>query len=232
MGLLWRLSGKESACNTGDVSSISGSGRFFWRRKRLLTPVFLPGKSHGQRNLAGYGPCSCRKVRHALISIKNWKLWNDLYADTSLTTEPLDLHKLPDFSELLYKRLNNVTSRKLCGMLKICWIICSSTLWAIIDNFLRSFKYKEGWWINDQLILVSKCEFYPFPPQVYFIQSFIRILSRKFPSGSMVRAPHIHCWSPGSIPGWGTKIPQATWHSQKKKNLSEELQRKIIDVFS
>ena len=23
---------------------------------------------------------------------------------------------------------------------------------------------------------------------------------------------------PGSIPGWGTKIPQATWHGQKKRN--------------
>ena len=25
-----------------------------WRRERLTTPVFLPGKSHGWRNLAGY----------------------------------------------------------------------------------------------------------------------------------------------------------------------------------
>ena len=25
-----------------------------WRRKWQLTPVFLPGKSHGQRNLVGY----------------------------------------------------------------------------------------------------------------------------------------------------------------------------------
>ena len=25
-----------------------------WRRKWQPTPVFLPGKSHGQRNLAGY----------------------------------------------------------------------------------------------------------------------------------------------------------------------------------
>ena len=131
----------------------------------------------------------------------------------------------------LYKRLKNVTSRKLCGMLKMCWIICSSTLWAIIVNFLRSFKYKEGWWINDQLTLVSECEFYLSSPQVYFIQSIIRILSRKFPSGSMVRAPHFHCWSPGSTRGWGTKIPQATWHS-RKKNPSKELQRKIIDMFS
>ena len=27
-----------------------------WRRKCLPTPVFLPGESHGQKNLAGYSP--------------------------------------------------------------------------------------------------------------------------------------------------------------------------------
>ena len=27
-----------------------------WRRKWPSTPVFLPGKPHGQRNLAGYSP--------------------------------------------------------------------------------------------------------------------------------------------------------------------------------
>ena len=27
-----------------------------WRRKWQFTPVFLPGKSHGQRSLAGYNP--------------------------------------------------------------------------------------------------------------------------------------------------------------------------------
>ena len=29
-------------------------GRFPWRRKWQSTPVFLPGKAHGQRSLAGY----------------------------------------------------------------------------------------------------------------------------------------------------------------------------------
>ena len=28
----------------------------FWRRQWQPTPVFLPGKSHGQRNLVGYSP--------------------------------------------------------------------------------------------------------------------------------------------------------------------------------
>ena len=27
-----------------------------WRRKWQATPIFLPGKSHGQRSLAGYSP--------------------------------------------------------------------------------------------------------------------------------------------------------------------------------
>ena len=31
-------------------------GKIPWRRKWQLTPVFLPGKSHGERSLAGYRP--------------------------------------------------------------------------------------------------------------------------------------------------------------------------------
>ena len=31
-------------------------GKIPWRRKWLLTPVFLPGEFHGQRSLVGYSP--------------------------------------------------------------------------------------------------------------------------------------------------------------------------------
>ena len=31
-------------------------GKVPWRRKWQPTPVFLPGKSHGQKSLTGYGP--------------------------------------------------------------------------------------------------------------------------------------------------------------------------------
>ena len=47
---------KTSACNAGDPGSVSGLGRFPWRRKGQPTPVFLPGQSHGQRSLVGYSP--------------------------------------------------------------------------------------------------------------------------------------------------------------------------------
>ena len=59
-------SGKETTCDAGDTrdaSSIPGSGRLPWRRKRQPTSVFLPGESHGQGSLVGFGPWGHR-VRH------------------------------------------------------------------------------------------------------------------------------------------------------------------------
>ena len=50
MGFPGGSEGKESACNAGDSGSIPGLGRFPW------TPIFLPGETHGQRSLVGYGP--------------------------------------------------------------------------------------------------------------------------------------------------------------------------------
>ena len=35
-------------------------GKILWSRKWQLTPVFLPGKSQGQRSLAGYSPWGCK----------------------------------------------------------------------------------------------------------------------------------------------------------------------------
>ena len=35
-----------------------------WRRKWQPTPVFLPGESHGWRNLVGYSPQGLQRVGH------------------------------------------------------------------------------------------------------------------------------------------------------------------------
>ena len=54
LGLLWWLSGKESACNAGDMGLIPGFGRS--PEKEMATnSSILSGKSHGQRSLEGYG---------------------------------------------------------------------------------------------------------------------------------------------------------------------------------
>ena len=36
-------------------------GKIPWRRKWQPSPVFLPGKSHGQRSLVGYSPQGCKE---------------------------------------------------------------------------------------------------------------------------------------------------------------------------
>ena len=40
----------------GDRGSISGLGRFPWRRAWKPAPVPLPGESHGKRSLVSYSP--------------------------------------------------------------------------------------------------------------------------------------------------------------------------------
>ena len=47
-------------------------GKIPWRRKWQPTPIVLPGKSHGQRNLPGYSPWGCKelnKTEHTCTSI-------------------------------------------------------------------------------------------------------------------------------------------------------------------
>ena len=51
---------KNLPASAGDMGSIPGSERPPWRRKWEPTPVFLPGKSHGQRSLAGCSPWGCK----------------------------------------------------------------------------------------------------------------------------------------------------------------------------
>jgi len=49
---------KNLPVRAGDMSYrfYSWGGKIPWRRAWQSTPVFLPGKSHGQRSLVGYSP--------------------------------------------------------------------------------------------------------------------------------------------------------------------------------
>ena len=64
-GLPCWLSGKESTCQCRRCGFYPWAGRIPWRRQP--TPVFLPGKSHGQRSLVGYSP-GLQRVRWNLAA--------------------------------------------------------------------------------------------------------------------------------------------------------------------
>ena len=51
------------------------------------------------------------------------------------------------------------------------------------------------------------------------LEDQLRFTCGEFPGSPVVRTQRVHCWGPGSIPGQGTKIPQAAWHGQKKKKI-------------
>ena len=68
VGLPRWLTGKESAYQCRRCRFSPSVGKLPWRRKGQPTPVFLPGKSHGQRRLVGYSPCGAKRVGLDLIT--------------------------------------------------------------------------------------------------------------------------------------------------------------------
>ena len=57
-----------SAGDAGEVVCDLWVEKILSRRKWRPTPVFLPGKSHGQRSLEGYSPWGHKKVRYNLVN--------------------------------------------------------------------------------------------------------------------------------------------------------------------
>ena len=67
-GLPRWLSDKKSTCQCRRHGFNPGVRKIPWRRKWQPTPVFLPGKSHRQKSLAGYSPWGHKRVRHDLAT--------------------------------------------------------------------------------------------------------------------------------------------------------------------
>ena len=56
------ISSSRGSSRPRDRTLISCIGTIPWRRKWQPPPVFLPGKSHGQRILVGYSPQGCKEL--------------------------------------------------------------------------------------------------------------------------------------------------------------------------
>ena len=64
MVFLGRLSGKEPVCQCRRCGFNPWVRNILSRRKWQPIPVFLPAKSHAQKNLEGYSPWGCKRVGH------------------------------------------------------------------------------------------------------------------------------------------------------------------------
>ena len=59
---------KKPTSNAGDLGLIPWVRNIHWKRKWPRTPVFLPGKFHGQRSLAGYRLWGRKTVGYDLVT--------------------------------------------------------------------------------------------------------------------------------------------------------------------
>ena len=101
-GLPWWLSGKESACQCRRHRFDLWVRKIPWRGTWQTTPVFLPGKSHGRRNLVVHGVAkelemtsqpnnnSNKYLLSSYVSI--WHVVSNVIIPTSLD---LDHRKIP-----------------------------------------------------------------------------------------------------------------------------------------
>ena len=94
-GLPRRLSDKESACQCSRCGLVPWVAKISWSRKWQRTPVFLSGKFHGQRSLAGYYSRGCKRLRH------NWTTEQQKQSSNQVEGQLIKLSCNPYFSILI-----------------------------------------------------------------------------------------------------------------------------------
>ena len=66
---------------------------------------------------------------------------------------------------------------------------------------------------------------------IFFWISFnLKISSRDFPGGPVIKIVCFQLSGCGSIPSWGTKIPHATWRGPKKKQERNLIKREKLNL--
>ena len=73
---------KNPPANAGEQGFDPWVRKIPWRRKWQPTPVFVPGKSHRQKILAGYSPWGCKRVKRDLVTEQQ----QCIYVDSNLPT--------------------------------------------------------------------------------------------------------------------------------------------------
>ena len=85
-----------------------------WRRKWQPIPVFLPGESHGQRNLAGYSPWGCKesdttdRVHYEVHLVKAMAFPVVMYGCESWSIKKAEHRRIDAFELWCWRRLLRV----------------------------------------------------------------------------------------------------------------------------
>ena len=150
---LWH-SGKESACQCRRYNRCMFNpwiGKIPWSRKWQTAPVFLPGKSHGQRNLAGYSPWGPKSV--TWLNTHSSLIRRDMgeMVSVSIVREHRDMTSPTNQEERSHQELNQLApwssvSQWLCKPQSL-WYFCYSSLNLVMlpgDRSCLSDSRRDG----------------------------------------------------------------------------------------
>ena len=162
---------KELACHCRRHGVSLWVRKIPWRRKWQPTPVFLPGKSHGQRSLAGYSPCGpcghtvrhylvTKQQQHCIINLEVAKsidvkcshhkkgmviMWGDWGVNGSYCSNNLiiyfKLFKKEHKGLMVYKMSLGNINNFVCYVLSHVWLFV--TLWTIACQALLSMEFSR-----------------------------------------------------------------------------------------
>ena len=110
-------------------------GMIPWRRKWQPTPVSLPGKSHGQRSLVGYGPWG-RRVGHD---------WAHTHTDWNPYSHTLGL-KESHYSVIHWLLLSYI-SKSQCYHQKLYSALCQLTAWSGLPLLFGGSREADSTWL-------------------------------------------------------------------------------------
>ena len=99
---------------SGPIISWQINGETPWRRKWQPTPVFLPGKFHGQRNVAGYSPWGGKETattEHISTNGETMETVRDfIFLDSKITVDGDCSHEIKRCLLLESKAMTNLDS--------------------------------------------------------------------------------------------------------------------------
>ena len=145
-----------------------------WRRKWQPTPVFLPGKSQGQRSLAGYGSWDHKESDMTWVRAHTHTKYSFKFGVAKIQQNFLSSEAISKMATRWKSHYKNVTGNAFI-FLRVCLCVC-----VCLSEREREKGEREGrrkrvifWaWYSCYL-----CAFLVFPFSLFLFSSFLSILS-------------------------------------------------------
>ena len=108
-----------------------------WSRKWQPTPIFVPGKSHEQRSLAGYSPWGHKRVGHDLVIKQQQQIMCLVEDKKNANLQWVELNTWT----FLFSQIRSLEVGGCCS----CFIGSVMSSWCVSESLSLSFDLIASW---------------------------------------------------------------------------------------